>query len=466
MKLKIFNKAVLTLICVAAANAIFAQQRSDSVKDAVAALPAMPLQVQAFSGAYGEPMTMNLFSPQDTAYRKEYRKLQEQMGELRKKMSKLQSEEMHKNSEKMRELARSNVNKSFDNLERLSYSYNDNVSGESKGLGITSNTRSFYYNGGKGDDYLKKKIASGEVKEKTKSYTKTYSIDKDDKISVDNSFGKVVVNTWAKNEVRVDVEIKADADDDAAAQKLLDGVNISDSKSGSVVSFKTSINQDSDGMHFHSHNEVNKTEVNYTVYMPAKSSLILNNRFGSVKIPDLSGKLMLNLSYGTLNAQQLTNPLNELTVRFGDANIESLNSTAMNISYGKLNIGTADNLKAKLSFSSGNVDKLRSSGDISVKYGAGFKVGQLTNVKNLNVDASFTKVLVNVKDDYDFDVNTKMGSFNYDNNGAVKVLTTSPENEHGYSSTKFYKGKVGKGNADKTITIKSTYGSVKFDDEK
>ena len=464
MKTKIFKKALFTLVCVMAANVMFAQQRTDSITGLVVATAPTPLRAQAYPGVFAAPATMVIFSPQDSTYRKEYKKLQDQMNELRTKMSKLRTEELRKSSEKLREssekmqeLNRANSNKSFQTLR--SYSYSENVSGESKGLGVTSNSRSFSYSDGKGADYWKNKIANGEVKEKTKSYTKSYAIDRDDKIMIENLFGKVVINTWAKNEVKVDVEIKADAHDDASAQNLLNAVSITDSKSESTVSFKTAITKDDDNR-----GDNTRTEVNYTVYMPAKSPLVLTNKFGAVKMPDLSGKISLNLSFGSLSAQQLTNPLNELTVKFGDATIESLNSAGMNISYGKLNIGTADNLKAKLSFSSGNVDKLRSSGDITVKYGAGLKVGQLLNVKNLNVDASFTKVLLNVKDDYDFDVNTKMGSFNYDNNGSVKVLTTSPESTSGYSSSKTYKGKVGRGSTDKNITIKSSYSSVKFDE--
>jgi hypothetical protein len=39
----------------------------------------------------------------------------------------------------------------------------------------------------------------------------------------------------------------------------------------------------------------------------------------------------------------------------------------------------------------------------------------------------------------------------------------APEDERGFTPTKTYKGHVGKGNADKVIVIKSSYGSVKFE---
>ncbi|QQL49726.1 hypothetical protein [Mucilaginibacter ginkgonis] len=461
MDLKIFNKAIITLIGVTAASMAVAQKRIDTVTETMTVKPA---QVFAFNSTFDTPMAIEVFSPQDSTYRKEYQKLQQQMNDLRAKMSKLRTDELRKNSERMSEMRIKLKDKSFESLKNFQYHFDDNnVSGQSKGLGITSNRQNFYYNGTKGDDYIRKRIASGEAKEKVKNYTKSYSVDRDDNISIDNSYGRVTINTWNKNEVKVDVEIKAVGDDDAKAQKLLDGVSIADSKTSSTVTFKTVIDDDNNN-NWSGNNHIRKTEVNYTVYMPAKSPIVIKNRFGSIKTPDLSGKVSVNLSYGNLNAAQLTNPQNNVTVRFGDANIENLNSGAVSVSYGNMNIGTADNLNAKLNSSSGVVNKLKSAGDISVRYGNGFKVGQLVNVKNLNVDAAYTKVLVNVKDDYNFDVNTKMGNFIYDGNDGVKVTETTPDVTRGYSSTKTYKGTVGKGSTGKTITIKGHYTDVKFDD--
>src|SRR6202000_3406907 len=110
-----------------------------------------------------------------------------------------------------------------------------------RGFSISGSDENGHRSYMKGDDYIAKKIASGEVKEKTKPYTKSYAINTADKIAIDNQFGKVVVNTWAKNEVKVDVEIRADGDDDAAAQKLLDKVTIKDGKEGDGVSLMVTL---------------------------------------------------------------------------------------------------------------------------------------------------------------------------------------------------------------------------------
>lgn len=426
---------------------------------------------------------------EDKEYKQQMQKLQEQMRDLQKQMQKLQTKEFTKKTADLQKMAREL------SAEALAHVNDYDVSGAVKGLGITSNLRSygnlgqlaetkgyelfkspntFNYNFNYTDDgKLKDRIASGEVKEKLKSYTKSYSVNGNDKLQINNSFGKVTVNTWTKNEVKVEVQIKAYADDEDEAQKLIDNITITDSKENAVISFKTNIDANTNknsnnnviGTWFTSgKSHTRKMEVNYTIYMPAKSQLDITNKFGGIVLPDLSGKLNVNLTYGNLVGQQLTNPENSITVKFGEARIASYTSGDLNVSYGKLLLGMADNLKAKVSFSSINVDRLKSSGDIDARYGDGITVGEFDkNFKNLSVDARFTKVNLNLKDNFDFDVSTTYGSFNYDNN-AVKVITRTPaDDERRYISTRNFKGQVNKGNAAKMITIRSSYASVKFD---
>jgi hypothetical protein len=97
------------------------------------------------------------------------------------------------------------------------------------------------FNFDRNDADFEKKVQSGEYKMKSKSYSKSYNVDANDKLQIENRYGKVEVNTWAKNEVKVDVEIKTYANEDDDAQKLLDMVKINDSKDGNGVNFKTQI---------------------------------------------------------------------------------------------------------------------------------------------------------------------------------------------------------------------------------
>ncbi|WP_295769591.1 hypothetical protein [uncultured Mucilaginibacter sp.] len=420
----------------------------------------------------------------DKEFDKQMGKLQEQMRDLQKQMSKIKAEKI---KQKTSELGKLTKELSAEALARLDDSNFANLNGlsrvytDSKILNITAPRlllhpdgvkigQTFTYNWTTDEKKLAEMVQSGELKEKSKTYTKSYSANGNDKLLINNSYGKVTVNTWAKNEIKVDVQMKAYADEDEDAQKLLDKISISDSKESSLVSFKTNIERSgSNGTHGFvmgtwlsgGKKHVSKMEVNYTIYMPAKSQLDITNKFGNVVLPDMVGKVNVNLAYGALISQDLNDPA--IKVSFGDARINNVTNGNLHVSYGNLNLGMADNLKAKVSFGGMNVDKLKSSGVITARYGDGIKITELDrNCKNINVDAQFTKVYLPTKSDYDFDVTTHFGEFNYDNS-TVKVISQTPDNGRHFITTKTFKGQVNKGNSDKVITIKSSYATVKLD---
>ncbi|MBW4888639.1 DUF4097 domain-containing protein [Mucilaginibacter sp. HMF5004] len=319
------------------------------------------------------------------------------------------------------------------------------------------------------DQKLEEKIKSGEIKEVTKTYTKSYNIDKDDVLSIDNKYGKVVVNTWNKNEFKVEVQIKADANEQDEAQKILDGVSINDSKDGSDVSFKTTFKDNNSSWSIFSSNgkyTIHKVEINYTVYMPSKNPLTITNRYGGTVIPNFDGKLSINSSYGSFTAKNLTNPSSEISSRYGSAAIESLKGSALKVAYGSLNLGACDNINAELSYSAAKIASIKTSGTINMRYGGGLKIAELDkNLKALSVNSTYSSVQVGLNNDqnFNFDVSVHYGSFVYGDHGITVTDKTPADDERGYSSTKTYKGHLGKGNADKVISIKTSYGSVKFD---
>ncbi|MFD0766639.1 hypothetical protein ACFQZI_17390 [Mucilaginibacter lutimaris] len=311
-------------------------------------------------------------------------------------------------------------------------------------------------------DNYKEKLANGQVTEKVKNYSKSYSADANDVLQISNSFGKVVVNTWAKKEFKVDVQMKFGADDEEYVNNMINNSSISDSKVGSVVSFKTNLARNNGS------NGDNHMEVNYTVYMPAGNAIDITNRYEDIVLPNLSGKVTIRLNFGNLIAQQLTNTQNDIQIKYTQdktSSIAILNGGKFRVAYGKMKIGVLNNVEGDVSFSSVNVDKLKNSSIFRVKYGDGISISTIDkSVKDLSINASYTKVKVDFKgaDNYNFDVVTKLGSFNY-NDDNIKVTAKTPSVEdRGWSSTKIYKGYIGKNNSDGKIAINSSYTEVRF----
>jgi hypothetical protein len=200
--------------------------------------------------------------------------------------------------------------------------------------------------------------------------------------------------------------------------------------------------------------------------MPEKSALTLSNSYGSVILPELSGKLNIKNSFGSLTTKALLNPDNTITVRYGSADIESLVGSDLKVAYGSLDLKSANKLNAEISYSPAKIGTINNTGIINLHYGTGLQIDNLgKNLKSLSVKAQYAPVKLGslTNDNADFDVTVQYGGFNYDN--GVSVTSKSPDDGSNYrwNYTQNYKGHIGKGSADKLITIKSSYSSVKFD---
>jgi len=305
-----------------------------------------------------------------------------------------------------------------------------------------------------------------QAAEKTRSISKTYSVDAKDKLAINNQYGQVKVNTWARKEIKVDVEIKSYESSDSKAQEQLDAVSISESRQGDLISFKTNINKKNMSWWSRTKNgkeEKRGVQVNYVIYMPAKNPLDITNRYGSTILPDFDGPVNINSSYGSLSAGKLDNAANRVKVSYGSSNIEGFSAGTLDVSYGSLKLENADKLSADIRYSQAKIGRLTNGGNLDLSYG-GVKIESLDkNVRNLLINSAYSGVTMGIDEaaSFNFDVTVSYAGFNF-NDDKVNITSKSPEEgTKGYNPTKNYKGTYGKG-SDARVIIKSSYGGVKF----
>ena len=305
-----------------------------------------------------------------------------------------------------------------------------------------------------------------QASEKVKTMSKTYAADANDKLSISNQYGKVVVNTWGKKEFRIDIEIKSYESSDSKAQEQLDAVSISESKQGDLVSFKTNIDKKNISWWSRTKNgkeEKRGVQINYVVYMPVKNPLDITNRYGSTILPDLDGPLSINSSYGSLTTQTLNNPANRVKVSYGSASIEGYSSGMLDVSYGSLKLANADKLSADIRYSSAKIGKLTSGGNLDLAYGDCKVESVDKSIRSLVINSSYSGLTMRIDEaaNFNFDVTVSYAGFNF-NDDKVNITSRTPdENAKGWNPTKNYKGVYGKG-SDSRVIIKSNYGGVKF----
>jgi len=270
---------------------------------------------------------------------------------------------------------------------------------------------------------------------KNKAVNKSYNVSSSDKLNIQNSFGEVQVNTWNKNEIKVDVTVEVSANSAALAQKIIDGISVADSKSGGEISFKTSIKGANN-----SKGEKSTMKVNYNISMPASNSLHISNEFGATVLPDYKGEVDLSSKFGSLTTGVLSN-VKTVNVEFGKAKIESAANGTVTIKYSSAEIGKlVGNVKLNLEFSSAskiNIDNSLTGLDAKVSYST-------VNFKPVgDISASYT-------------ISTSFGEFK--NRTNVKFDGDEGNDDKGPKFDHNYNGKSGSGSI--PIKIKTSFGKI------
>jgi hypothetical protein len=284
--------------------------------------------------------------------------------------------------------------------------------------------------------------------EKRKTYTKTYPLSGSDKVTLDNQFGELKINTWEKNEIKVDVTIIGRASTDEVAQKILDQISIEDGKGGGGVYFRTKFKNKNGNWNKGDKGDKKEykeqgMEINYSVYMPAGNPLDASNQFGAMIVPDYRGPVELSSKFGSLTAGKLTN-VKDVLIEFGEANIESINN-------GKLTV----------KFSSGtNVKKLNGDVDTRVEFSDKVKLVLDNNMKDLDVRSSYSTLFLDVANNFsaNFDIRTSFGELDNKSSFSIKEEKEDDHDKHGPRFDKQYNGMSGSGSS--KVKVKSDFGEV------
>lgn len=286
--------------------------------------------------------------------------------------------------------------------------------------------------------------ADGPQVEKKKTYSKSYSINGNDKINISNQFGEVKINTWSKNEVKVEVNITVKANSEDRAQSIIDNIAIEDSKSGDEVSFKTTIGKDQEWKGDKKNNSNQGMEINYEVSMPAASPLILQNQFGRSFVPDLSGPVEITQKFGDLEAGNLPN-IKELHVEFGSAMVESIG-----------------NCKVVIKFSKAEIKKMSGSIKGNFEFCDKVKLALDNNVTDFNLNNSYSHIEIAVAGTFggDFEIHTNFGEFKNGSALSFKEDKDEDSDNRGPRFDKDFNAKSGNGAC--KVKIKSSFGTIKL----
>ncbi|MBL0765550.1 DUF4097 family beta strand repeat-containing protein [Marivirga atlantica] len=327
------------------------------------------------------------------------------------------------------------------------------------------------------------------AQEQTKElFNKTYKVSSNASLELDNSFGNITVSLWNKQEFEVIVELKLDGFNAKETEKFLSKVSIDGEGSSSAVKVSTDWDDNI------STNGKRSFELNYMVKIPNGHPLDIENSFGNLSLPDYSGNVKLDVEYGNLNAGKLKS--GDIELSFGSGTIEELASGKLEVKYadeldinylgtvefetgfskvtiqkaddielegkyGELEIDEINSLSGSSSFSSLEIGTLKKKLDVEVKYVSGkLRVDHIASTfDEVTIESKFSQLDLNFDAGSSFNFHTehKFGKLRIDKSNFK--LTMSDEED--FSAE--YKGYVGSSSGTAKVYVSTSYGDADLD---
>jgi hypothetical protein len=255
---------------------------------------------------------------------------------------------------------------------------------------------------------------NGPNRQFIKTINREFSTSNNGMTAIYNRYGKININTWQKNTVKIDITITVNTEDEDVANKMFKRIQVNFTSTNGYIKAETMLMQDKSW--WPSEGASQDFKINYEVWMPINNQLDLKNKYGNSYIAALNGKLIAEIKLGDLRAEAITADV-DLNITNGKAFFTKVHNLSGSVSFGALTLTEAWDLQIDTKNSEFNIEKagivrLTSVSDnfnfgtlsdlrLHTKY-SGLKI---KNAKNVYVTAQYTDVNTgNVSEVVDIDI--------------------------------------------------------------
>ncbi|QCW99375.1 hypothetical protein FGM00_04335 [Aggregatimonas sangjinii] len=326
---------------------------------------------------------------------------------------------------------------------------------------------------------------------KEKTIKKEFNVNADALLKVDNSYGNLNITSWTENRVLIEVHIKTNGNNEEKVQRKLDEITVNFDNSASMVSAKTIFDNNRSSWGWGNNTKVNM-QINYTIKVPVKNNVHLNNDYGSIILDRIDGHAKINCDYGRLDIGELrgrNNQLNfdytsksrigymnsgkisadysdftiekagDLTINadYTNSAVEKMGNLVYSSDYGKIEIGEAGNVQGNGDYINVNLGTLHGNVDINADYGS-VRIDQMAaDAGNLLIKSDYTGIKVGYDSEYHFSFEIRTSYAGVSGKDEFEMNISEVKN-----TSKYYKGHYGSANTGNSVSISSDYGGVSF----
>ncbi len=292
------------------------------------------------------------------------------------------------------------------------------------------------------------------AQEVKKEYHKEFNAGANTTLEINNRYGDVVIQSWDKDQVIIDVKVTIDMPNREKAERLLSYIDVEFSEDPNTISAKTVI---SDKFNFTGWGDSRKFSIDYTVKMPVGTDLTLVNKYGNTDIDELKGFMNLDIKYGNLTAGKLmrgnVKPLSHISIAYGKGAIGEAGWLDLNLRYvGRMEINKSQALLLDSKYS-----KLAIGETSSIVGDSKYDNIRIDNINNLVLDNGYTETNIGV-------LNKKLeysGSY-----GSFTVDDIPSGFESLDVQTRYMGVRLGiQESADYKLDAKVSYGGIKYNED-
>ena len=154
-------------------------------------------------------------------------------------------------------------------------------------------------------------LAFPQFNEKPRVCKKVLKVLPETQIEITNKYGNVEIISWDKDSVVFNIKISVEERKLSKLEKTMEGVDFDFTNSSHFLIARTIVNSSQSTLEreFMKFKESllqsdGKVEINMTVWLPKKSTLKLDNKFGNIYIGEFYGNSEITLSNGVLKAHE------------------------------------------------------------------------------------------------------------------------------------------------------------------
>jgi len=137
-------------------------------------------------------------------------------------------------------------------------------------------------------------------------------------------------------------------------------------------------------------NNGSSSTINYIIRLPRNMTLDVNLKYGTLRIPKFEGNLSLDMSYGKLQAEDLTRCNLKTSIKYSEIKIENVSDFSISGMYSDFKINNARNLTLKGNYNEYKISEAESVTLTDATYGD-FKIG---TVKNIDLNIQYIDVVI------------------------------------------------------------------------